>query len=271
MYTPDDTSKLTRLKITDDKGFERVVLIDEDVFSIGHAASSGLRIPAEADDRIAALHAIVCREGSEYVLRDRSGSCGTRVNGRPVRCKVLGHGDRIRLGASRFQIEFLVEGSRSSDSVIPRSKILLQVLCDLHVSLNVREVSACAVASVMRLTDPIWTMLALDLGHGHLEVTTTAGKDATRLPASPTQVAREVMRTSRSYFQPHRICAAIVTREGPLGVLDLGPRVNSGYNSEDLELVESMAVHVGVALLNARWVESLQSTAGISRAESRQN
>ncbi|MFQ5701878.1 MAG: FHA domain-containing protein [Acidobacteriota bacterium] len=260
----------TRLRITDDKGFEKVILIDRDVFPIGCSSSSvGLRLPPEAGHAIAARHAVIYREGRAFVLRNETGSWGTRVNGRPVRCKVLQHGDVIRLGSSRFQIEFLVEGTRAADLLEHRAKILLRVLCDLHASTNVGNVSAAAVACVMQLVDPIWAMLSLDMGHGRLEAT-TAGDAAGRMPTSPTRVARGVMKTARSYFQPRRICAAIMAGGKPLGVLDLGPRVPATYTSLDLELVEALAAHVGVALTNARRLEGLpvRSRVAVAAGES---
>jgi pSer/pThr/pTyr-binding forkhead associated (FHA) protein len=245
-------SKPTRLKITDDKGFEKVVLIDRDHFPLGTRPSAGLEIPAEDGQPVAGRHAVIVREGEGYLIEDRSGSCGTRVNGRPIRRMALKHGDEIRLGSSAFRIRFLVEGTRAADEHEKRVKAMLDILLELHACLDPADVPARAVAGVMHLLSPAWVTFALRVG-GSLKV--AVGGDARGdLPAAPTMIARHVADTSRASFQREHLCVPVMDHRSRtlLAVVDLGPRDGRPYEAADLELLEVMTAHIGIALVNAR-------------------
>ena len=247
--------KPTRLRVTDEKGFEKQVLIDRDVFSIGRDAASGLCLPHQPGDRLAACHALIAREGADYVLKDESGSCGTRVNGRPIRRTVLRHGDQIKLGESPLTIRFLVDGTRAADQEEQRIRSLLEVLRVMHSCLEVREVAVRAVAGVMQLLGPSWNCLSVPGGRGGLEV--LAASDSTgRLPVSPGKIAAQVLASGRSHFSRDNLCAPVRSRDGVLGVIETGPLERSEWTSREMEMLESLAAHMGVALSNARRLEN---------------
>jgi hypothetical protein len=242
----------TRLKITDDKGFEKVILIDRDQFPLGTKTVEGCEIPEEEGSPVAGRHAVILRDGDSYSIEDRSGSCATRVNGRPIRRMSLKHGDEIRLGASTYRIEFLVEGTRAADRHEKRVKAMLDVLLQLHACLDPSEVPARAVAGVMHLLAPSWVTLSLRTGSS-LKV--VVGGDARGdLPVAPTAIARHVAETARASFHPERLCVPVMDHASRslLGVVDLGPRDERPYTAGDVELLEVMAAHVGIALVNSR-------------------
>ena len=76
---------------------KRQVAIEKDPFTIGRRTGNDLRLDG-AD--VSREHAVVSRDGEQYVLRDSKSRFGTFVNGMQVSEKALGHGDRVRLGQS---------------------------------------------------------------------------------------------------------------------------------------------------------------------------
>ncbi|HKY31678.1 MAG TPA: FHA domain-containing protein [Candidatus Polarisedimenticolia bacterium] len=252
MPIPYSELKPTRLKIKDDKGFEKVVLIDRSPFPIGTEAVEGLAVPMEEGSPVGPFHAVIRREADTYVLEDRSGSCGTRVNGRPIRRTVLKHGDSITLGSSRYTVQFLVEGTRAADQHERRVKAMLALLLDLHDCDKAEDVPARAVAGILQVLSPSWVALSLGARPDELRLVTAADSEG-KLPSRPTAVARQVASTRRAWFQPERLCVPLLDRADStlLGVLDLGPRELSPYAAGDLEILEAMAGHTGLALLNA--------------------
>jgi FHA domain-containing protein/GAF domain-containing protein len=260
MSAPGRPAQPTRLKITDDKGFEKVVLIDKDVFPLGLEADEGLRLPEEAGASVARRHALIIRDGEGFVIVDKAGSCGTRVNGRPIRRAALKHGDQITLGTSSFRIQFLVEGSRASDLEERNLGLLLEVLKEIHSCLDVAEVSARAAAGVSLVLRPSWVALLRPASRDGLEVAAAVDRSG-RLPAAPTRAARQVFASARGLFQPDQLCVPVQSRDGVLGVLQLGPREAADYTARDLELLEALASHTGLALANARRLEGLPGVA----------
>jgi len=254
------------LKVTDPRGFEKVVLIDKDVFPIGREAAEGLQLPDAEPFAMAPRHALVIRDGETFVLKDESGSCGTRVNGRPIRSTVLKHGDEIALGTSQLRIQFLVEGTRASDREEMRIRRLLEMLKELHSCRQPQDVCAWAAAGIMGLVESEWAAISLTMNRDRLEMVAGLDRSGT-LPGGPSAIAQHVVVSSRSYFHPSRLCVAIMGRSDQsghelLGVIDAGPRGSLPYKGEDLELLEALAAQVGVALANSRWLEAGLRPAG---------
>jgi hypothetical protein len=248
------TKTLTRLKVTDERGFEKTILIDKDVFPLGREASAGLVLTDGHDEQpgtIAACHALIIRDGESYILKDQAGSCGTRVNGRPIRSTVLKHADEIRLGSSSLRIQFLIEGTRASDHEEARIRQLLEALRELHASPETREVCARAAAAVMGLTGSTWAAVTLRNASNTLEMVAAVDR-AGNLPDAPSAIAQHVANTARSYFHPARLCVPVMGTDGLLGVIDAGPREARPYQAGEMNLLEALASHVGVALANAR-------------------
>jgi phosphoserine phosphatase RsbU/P len=75
----------------------RRVAIEKDPFTIGRRTGNDLRLDG-AD--VSREHAVVARNGAQYVLRDSKSRFGTFVNGAQVSERTLGNGDRVRLGQS---------------------------------------------------------------------------------------------------------------------------------------------------------------------------
>ena len=251
MKPPAVTPVPTRLKITDDHGFEKVVLIDRDTFPIGCEAIGGIEIPPDDSGSIQPRHATIIRDGAEYILKDESGCRGTRVNGRPVRRTILKHGDQITLGASRLRICFLVEGTRATDSQRNSIGRMIEVLHHLHEQLDLREVPVRAVAAIMDVFGASWVMVHLKDAGGRLEIA-ASGDAGGRLPSSPGPAAGRIIESARSQFQPNHLCVPIPGCGQTQGVIEVGPREAGVYAAWDLQLLESMAAHVGVALANSR-------------------
>ena len=118
---------------------------DEDV-SVGRESSNRLSIP---DSLLSRRHCIVRREGAGYRLIDLDSLNATFVNGKPVRERLLEHGDQISIGETRFV--FL---SHDGDVDVPRSS---------PVEMNEREFTAHTTLR-MRVEDVLqphedWTRL----------------------------------------------------------------------------------------------------------------
>lgn len=263
MTNPGSDQRQAWLRIVALSGFEKTVAIDRATFSIGIAPDAALALPPGlAEESITAHHAVITREGEGFLLSDESGSCGTRVNGRPVRRKSLAHGDVITLGKSALKIEFRLGKSAPAVAVADRVRLLVDLLQNVHASLSVREISAGTVAAAMQLLHPAWAVVALDLERAGLRIQAAADRDG-ELPDHLTRSAGQVMTTGRASFLPSSLCVAIESRDGRLGVLDVGPRRGAPYGAQDLELLESLAAHAGVALGNARRLEGLPGFAAM--------
>ncbi len=252
------------LLIHDADGRTRRVSFSRDLM-IGASGSAGAaREPdlAIAGEGISARHAVLSIEQEVFWVTALPGTGGTRVNGRPVRRKQLAAGDVITIGDSAVRIEFLIEPTQaggaeeSPTEAHRRTRLLLDLLAGLHTSLAVRDICATAAGIVIRITGAEWAGLALEDPPGRLRIAGAADTSG-RLPETPTRIAMQVMAAGRSCFQPWRLCVPVECRDGRLGVLDLGPRPDARYTAHDLELVEALATHVGVALRNARRLEGL--------------
>jgi GAF domain-containing protein len=164
---------------------------------------------------------------------------------------VLKHADEIRLGSSGLKIQFLIEGTRASDHEESRVKQLLDALRELHASPETREVCARAATTIMGLTGACWAAVALCGASKNLEM--VAAVDGTgHLPDGPSAIALHVASTARSYFHPSRLCVPVMGHDGLLGVIDAGPREARPYQAGEMNLLEALAAHVGVALANAQ-------------------
>ena len=245
-----------RLKLIDDKGFEKIVLLDADRLAIGSHASCDLVVPGHEGAVIAPRHAVVQRQGDGFILTDESGPRGTRVNGRPIRTTMLKHGDEISLGTSTLRIQFLVEGTRASDLERKRLRILLAVLHELHSSVAPKEQASRMAGSVMLVFDSEWTTVMMHMGGAYETVTT--GSTLSRGLDAGQRLARQVAATGRSSFSANHLCVAVPCGEIPAGAIETGPRRQAPYQAADLEILEALASHLGIALLNARRIETMR-------------
>src|SRR5262245_9886863 len=182
-----------RLKLTDEKGFERVVLLESDRLAIGSDSSCNLVLPGQDGVVIAPRHASIVREGDRFVLNDESGPRGTRVNGRPIRITRLNHGDEITLGSSSLRIQFLVEGTRASDLELKRLRLMLAALHELHSGVTSSEQASRLAGSVMLLFDSEWTTIMVHVDGKYESI--AAGNKLTRGRDSGQRLTRQVAAT----------------------------------------------------------------------------
>jgi anti-sigma regulatory factor (Ser/Thr protein kinase) len=103
-----------------------------------------------ADPAVSREHAVICREGSRFILEDLGSANGTRLNGAPAQRASLAEGDLIQIGDSLIIFTFeelAVEAERSvtfDPAQPPPAEPLLGVR-DLQVSIPAAE-SAVDVA-----------------------------------------------------------------------------------------------------------------------------
>ncbi len=265
MAPPDRSPKrLVRIKLTDSNGFSKVVLIERDPFSIGSDPEAALSLPDGERHGVSPRHAVIVREGDDLVLTVESGVGATRVNGRPIRRMVLRHADQIALGDLPLRIQFLVEGTRAADQRPARERRLVEALRRLHEVADAEEAPACAVAAVMDLLAPSWVVVSLEQD-GTLCVK-TSGHASGSLPRLPSRAAQDTFASGRSYFKPDRICIMIPGARRPLGVVEVGSRDGAAYSAADLETLEGIVGHLGVAMTNARHLEETATLAANARA-----
>ncbi len=239
-----------RLKITDEKGFEKVILLDGRPFTIGCSLDCSLSLDGIGAIGVLERHLTITREGESWMLREESDGKATRVNGQLVRRAALADGDQISIGEGTWRIVFLTEGSRAVDIEHRRLRTLLQVLRQMYTSLDPEEISARAVVAIMDLLGSSWVAILHGTDAGRLRVVAAGDADG-RLPAKPTRVAQEVYNTETSSLQPDHLCVTISARRGVIGAVEAGPRDASPYAQSDLEILESIALHVGLAASNA--------------------
>ena len=73
--------------------------LEADVLNMGRAPDNHIVVN---DRRVSRRHAILKREGTDYVLEDLGTPNGTFVNDQRIQRQVLAPGDAIRLGQSVF-------------------------------------------------------------------------------------------------------------------------------------------------------------------------
>jgi serine phosphatase RsbU (regulator of sigma subunit)/pSer/pThr/pTyr-binding forkhead associated (FHA) protein len=103
---PNPTARL----VFNSEGARRVVPIDTLPFTIGRGAGCSLLIPHA---QISREHACIERDGSGYLIRDRSSRHGTFVNGVRITIAPLHAGDSIRIGG-RPDILVFEDGEHSA-------------------------------------------------------------------------------------------------------------------------------------------------------------
>lgn len=243
-----------RLKLTDDKGFEKTVLLDADRLVIGSHHSCNLVMPGREGEALAPRHATVTRQDDRFILTDESGPRGTRVNGRPIRSTLLKHGDVITLGSSTLKIQFLIEGTRASDLEQKRLRILLAALHELHAGGPPNQHVSRVAVNLLLLFDCEWAAVMIAIGTKQ-EIVATAGapgggRDSGR------RLARQVAATGRSSFSAVHLCVPVPSGNTPAGVLETGPKRNGSYQGADLEILEAVASHLGIAMANAHSSET---------------
>src|ERR1035441_1397779 len=96
---PNPTARL----VFNAEGARRVVPIDAIPFTIGRGADCGLLIPHA---QVSREHACIERDGSGYLIHDRSSRHGTFVNGVRITSAPLHAGDSIRLGGRPDSLVF---------------------------------------------------------------------------------------------------------------------------------------------------------------------
>lgn len=100
--SPTPASTQVRLKVTSGPLAGFILQSRENPVRIGRAEDNDLVIE---DPLISRHHAVIIREGSDFVLRDLGSTNGTYVGARRIQARVLESGDVFRIGSSEISFE----------------------------------------------------------------------------------------------------------------------------------------------------------------------
>lgn len=269
-----------RVRVLDERGFERNVELAADLLRVGRDPQSHVRLDHPG---VAPTHFLIIREGSHYFLMDTSAGIGTFLNGSPILKEELKHGDRISLGPRcPYRMVFLTEGTRVDDREEKRLRTLLDASKAINSSLVLGEVLERVMDSVMQLTQAEKGFLMLVEPNGRLKPRVARNIDAAALsqrviPASRSAI-REAITSRRTIFiggetdaglaSPSAsimrlnlrtvMCVPLLSKDRVIGVIYVDHRSPVRHVSRtDLEILESLADHASVAIENARLTERM--------------
>ena len=96
---------LARSDAADDQGRREICM---NRFRMGRNPVSEYVVDSEQDRMVSGAHAVIIRDGTDYVLSDLDSTNGTFLNGKRLvkQRQVLGHGDEIRLGEDGPRLRF---------------------------------------------------------------------------------------------------------------------------------------------------------------------
>ena len=148
-----------------------MLLLEQDVFSIGREPENDLSLP---DSSVSRRHAEFRRSGCGYDLVDQGSTNGSLVNGQPVSVARLQSGDTVKLG--HYMFKFLSAGSVESQyhetvySAITRDALTGAVNRRYLMEALPREIArsarqACPLAVIMLDIDHF---KSINDTHGHL-------------------------------------------------------------------------------------------------------
>src|SRR5207342_1781861 len=81
-------------------GVEGDYELGSEATTIGRNAANSIPVP---DHQVSGLHCRIDAEDGRFSIADCESRNGTFVNGRPVQCVTLEHGDEIRIGRTLFR------------------------------------------------------------------------------------------------------------------------------------------------------------------------
>lgn len=277
-----------RIRIEDEKGFEKTIVFKQGLLRVGSEPGSGLRLDHES---VAPCHLLILREGERFTFADTSAGMTTLVNGSPAHKGVLQHGDIITFGQGcPYRLTFLVDSSRTGDLREKKLRGLLSACRAINSSLVLDEVLSRVMDAALQVTGAEKGFLLMIEQDGSLNPAVYRNIDEARLrgetiPASLSLI-RKAIRSKRSvHFVPGDpeamgepgsasivrlklqtvMCTPILSRGEPAGILYVDHRGTlEGALSEDLEILEALADQASVAIENARLSEQRVMTERLS-------
>ncbi len=266
-----------RIRIEDEKGFERTVLFEKSLLRIGSGPDSDLELD---HSRIAPCHLVILREGEGFAFADTSGGLTTCLNDRPALKGPLTHGDVLSFGSEcPFRITFLTKGIRRDDGTEQKLRTLLDASKAINSSLVLEDVLDRVMDSAITVTGAEKGFLILVEPDGSLKPKAARNIDRTTLdektlPASRSLIDKAISeRRSVRYLASEApldsrstsimrleldtvMCTPIISREEVIGVIYLDHHgVIRDLSGAEQEIVEALAGHASVAIENARLTE----------------
>lgn len=277
-----------RIRVEDEKGFEKTVVFRHGVLRVGSDAGSGLRLLHE---EVAPCHLLILREGEKFTFADTSAGMATLVNGEPVHKGELHHGDVITFGPGcPFRLTFLVDSLRSGDRREKKLRALLSASRAMNSSLVLKEVLERVMDAALAVTGAEKGLLIMVENDGSLRPCVARKLDCTSpsgktLPASISLIRKAICAKRSVHHVPGDpedlaeagtasivrlkvntvICTPILSRGEAIGVIYVDHRgLMAGAAGEDMEILEALADQASVAIENARLSESMVITERLS-------
>lgn len=266
-----------RIRIEDEKNFERTVLFEKSLLRIGSGPDTDLKLEHSS---IAPCHLVILREGEGFAFADTSEGLTTCLNDQPARKGPLTHGDVLSFGSEcPFKITFMTKGIREDDGIEQKLRTLLAASKAINSSLILEDVLDRVIDSAMTVTGAEKGFLMLVEPDGSLKPQAArnidrATLDERTLPASRSLIDKAVSERRSVRFLASEaplnsrsasimrlklntvMCTPILSREEVIGVIYLDHHgVIQDLSGAEQEILEALADHASVAIENARLTE----------------
>jgi len=270
-----------RLRVIDEKGFEKTELFNKSLLRIGSGPEAHLQLP---DSGIDPCHVVILREGGVFMFANTSKKAKLLLNGREVSKGNLEHGDVLSFGKdSAYRIVFMTKGERSEDSREDSLRSLLAASRAINSSLVLSDVLERVMDSVMEVTGAERGFLMLREADGTLRAKVSrniepVALDQEMIPASRSIIEKAIeARKSVQYLAnavpggktslstsivrlnlQTALCAPIVSKDEVIGVVYVDHRkALPDFSGREQEIIEGLADHASVAINNARLSERM--------------
>ncbi|MBI4161354.1 MAG: GAF domain-containing protein [Acidobacteria bacterium] len=266
------------LRILYPSGREEMVPLSKTPFRIGPAEDCDLRL---ANGHQVEGAALIQHGPGGYLVRDLQGEV-LRWNGKPVRSRVLRHGDSFEFGSpSLCQISFLLPAPGNPARDLQNLKMLIEITRSVNSFCELDDLLQKILAGALQVTGAERGMVLLAGPGGDLLLTASRDREGPA-PGGPDSrpswsIANEVFRRGRSISvrdaQTHQdfrdrtsimalglntiLCVPMQIQERTLGVIYLDHRgVVENLALTDFQVVESLAATAAIAIENVRLVEA---------------
>lgn len=282
MNPPGQRRAPVRIRVEDERGFERVVLFDKKLLRIGSGAQTDLQLNHPS---IAPCHVVILREGEGFSFADTTESHGTFINGKRASKGLLDHNDVLTFGGGcPYRVTFLTEGARADDRLLEKLRTLLQASKAINSSLILGEVLDRVMDAALIVTGAEKGFLMLRDSNGKLRPRAARNIDEDLLDQETLPASRSIIDKAISTKRTIRFlaggeglqsqsasilrlklstvfCAPILSREEVIGIIYLDHRgVVKDLSGSEEEILEALAGQASVAIENARLSEQTLKT-----------